>query len=85
MLIIERRAGELIQIGDEIQLCVLDADGDTVRIGVSVPRDVPVTAMDGAAESPSLAEQGGADTPARREDENSEDKQSGSRGLPGAG
>ena len=42
MLILTRRIGETIKIGDNIEVSVLDERRGQVRIGVSAPRDVPV-------------------------------------------
>ena len=42
MLIITRRAGERIMIGDEIAIEVMEIVGNSVRIGISAPRSVPV-------------------------------------------
>ena len=46
MLIFERRAGERLQIGDDIEVRVLDTDGERVRIAVEAPRDVRVESVD---------------------------------------
>ena len=51
MLIFERRAGERLQIGDEIEVRVLDTDGERVRIAVEAPRDVRVESVDESFES----------------------------------
>lgn len=50
MLVFERRAGEALQLGDEIEIRVLDTDGQTVRIGVEAPRDVRIEAVDVVAD-----------------------------------
>ena len=42
MLILTRRVGESIKIGDEITVTVLGVKGNQVRIGVNAPKDVPV-------------------------------------------
>jgi len=42
MLVLSRRSGEIITIGDNIQVMVLDVSGDRVKIGIEAPRDVPV-------------------------------------------
>ncbi|MEE4299194.1 MAG: carbon storage regulator CsrA [Pseudomonadales bacterium] len=42
MLILTRRVGETLMIGDEITVTVLGVKGNQVRIGVSAPRDVAV-------------------------------------------
>jgi len=42
MLILTRKSGETITIGDDIQIRVLGVKGGQVRIGVEAPRDVAV-------------------------------------------
>ena len=42
MLILTRRVGETLMIGDEITVTVLAVRGNQVRIGVSAPKDVSV-------------------------------------------
>ena len=42
MLILTRRVGETVMIGDEIEVTVLGVKGNQVRIGVKAPRDVAV-------------------------------------------
>jgi carbon storage regulator len=42
VLIITRRAGERIMVGDEIAIEVMEIVGSSVRIGISAPRSVPV-------------------------------------------
>ncbi len=42
MLILTRRVGETLVIGDNITVTVLGVKGNQVRIGVNAPRDVPV-------------------------------------------
>lgn len=42
MLILTRRVGESLMVGDEITVTVLGVKGNQVRIGVNAPRDVSV-------------------------------------------
>ncbi len=42
MLILTRRTGETLNIGDSIQVTVLGIKGNQVRIGIDAPKDVPV-------------------------------------------
>ena len=42
MLVIARKLGERIQIGDSITVVVTRLKKGTVRIGVEAPRDVPI-------------------------------------------
>jgi carbon storage regulator len=42
MLVLTRKAGQSIMIGDEIEVSVLAIMGEKVRIGIEAPREVPV-------------------------------------------
>jgi len=42
MLILSRRPGETIRIGDDIEVTVLSIVGNQVRIGVKAPRSLDV-------------------------------------------
>ncbi len=42
MLILTRRVGETLMIGDEVKVTVLGVKGNQVRIGVDAPKDVAV-------------------------------------------
>ncbi|GAB0056864.1 Translational regulator CsrA [Candidatus Magnetaquicoccaceae bacterium FCR-1] len=42
MLILTRRIGESLNIGDEIKITLLGIKGNQVRIGIDAPRDVEV-------------------------------------------
>ncbi|HEY0720462.1 MAG TPA: carbon storage regulator CsrA [Gammaproteobacteria bacterium] len=42
MLILTRRVGETLVIGDEVTVTVLGIKGNQVRIGVNAPKDVSV-------------------------------------------
>ncbi|WP_166980578.1 carbon storage regulator CsrA [Paramicrobacterium fandaimingii] len=42
MLVLTRRIGERVLIGDDVELTVLDVKGDTVRIGVQAPRETRI-------------------------------------------
>lgn len=42
MLILTRRVGETLMIGDEITVTVLGVKGNQVRIGINAPKDVAV-------------------------------------------
>jgi len=42
MLILTRRIGETLNIGDDVQVTVLGIKGNQVRIGINAPKDVPV-------------------------------------------
>lgn len=42
MLILTRRVGETLMIGDEVQITILGIKGNQVRVGVEAPRHVTV-------------------------------------------
>jgi carbon storage regulator len=42
VLIITRRAGERIMVGDDVVVEVMEVVGNSVRIGIQAPRSVPV-------------------------------------------
>lgn len=42
MLILTRRIGETLMIGDDVSITVLGVKGNQVRIGIDAPKDVPV-------------------------------------------
>jgi carbon storage regulator len=42
MLLITRRVGEKIMVGDDVVVHVMDIVGNTVRVGIEAPRSVPV-------------------------------------------
>jgi len=42
MLILTRRSGESLMVGDNVKLTVLAIKGNQVRIGIDAPKDVPV-------------------------------------------
>ena len=42
MLILTRRVGETLRIGQEISVTVLGVKGNQVRIGINAPKDVAV-------------------------------------------
>ncbi|MBD9357418.1 carbon storage regulator CsrA [Methylomonas albis] len=42
MLILTRRVGETLMIGDDVTVTVLGVKGNQVRIGVNAPKDISV-------------------------------------------
>ena len=42
MLILTRRIGETLMVGDDVTVTVLGVKGNQVRIGVNAPKDVSV-------------------------------------------
>ncbi len=42
MLILTRRVGETVMIGDDVTVTVLGVKGNQVRVGVNAPKEIPV-------------------------------------------
>ncbi|WGK63425.1 carbon storage regulator CsrA (plasmid) [Halopseudomonas sp. SMJS2] len=42
MLILTRRVGETLMVGEEVQVTVLGVKGNQIRIGVNAPKEVAV-------------------------------------------
>lgn len=42
MLVLSRKVGESIMIGDSIEICILATEGETVRIGIKAPKEIEV-------------------------------------------
>ena len=42
MLILTRRVGETVMIGDEVTITVLGVKGNQVRVGINAPKDIAV-------------------------------------------
>lgn len=42
MLVLSRKPGEAIRIGEDIEVSIIEVRGDTVRIGIDAPRNVPI-------------------------------------------
>lgn len=42
MLIVTRKPGEKVMVGDQVVITVIEVKGSNVRIGIDAPRAVPV-------------------------------------------
>jgi carbon storage regulator len=67
MLILTRRVGETVVIGDEVQVTVLGVKGNQVRLGVNAPRDVSVHRQEIYERIRSEQGAGGPSTPSSEE------------------
>ena len=72
MLILTRRVGETLMIGDSVSVTVLGVKGNQVRIGITAPKDVAVHREEiyqrihgeegGPGDEPAAGEEGGQAT-----------------------
>ena len=42
MLVVERKEGEAIKIGDDIQITVTKIEGKQVKVGIKAPKDLQI-------------------------------------------
>jgi carbon storage regulator len=42
MLVLSRRPGEALRIGENVEVTVVEVKGDMVRLGIQAPRDIQV-------------------------------------------
>jgi len=42
MLVLTRKLGEVIKVGDKIKIVVVSIDGNSVKLGVEAPAEIPV-------------------------------------------
>ncbi|MFF2092615.1 carbon storage regulator CsrA [Paenibacillus sp. NPDC058174] len=42
MLVLARKKGESLLIGEDIEISILEVQGDVVKIGIKAPKDVPI-------------------------------------------
>ncbi|WP_028551006.1 carbon storage regulator CsrA [Paenibacillus sp. UNC451MF] len=42
MLVLSRKKGESLMIGDQIEIVVLAAEGDTIKLGIQAPRNIEI-------------------------------------------
>ena len=42
MLILTRKTGETLRIGDDIEVTILSQDGQQTKVGISAPPNIPV-------------------------------------------
>jgi len=42
MLVLSRKKGQSIVLQDKIEITVLEVEGDTIKLGISAPKEVPI-------------------------------------------
>ena len=65
MLILTRRVGETVMIGNDVTVTVLGVKGNQVRVGVNAPRDVAVHREEIFERIKRVEQDGGGTTSAR--------------------
>ena len=55
MLIISRRVGERVQVGDNVFVKVIEIDGGQVRLGFEAPKQVAIIREDAEVKEPKTA------------------------------
>ncbi len=50
MLVVRRRPGELIRIGEDVELRLLSIGRSSVRLGIEAPRSIPINMRQTSAE-----------------------------------
>jgi carbon storage regulator len=56
MLVLSRKLGEKILIGDNISITVVDIDRGKIRLGIEAPRSIPVFRQELMPQTPPAAE-----------------------------
>ena len=46
MLILTRRVGETLMIGDDVSVTVLGVKGNQIRMGIDAPKEIPVNRLE---------------------------------------
>ncbi|WP_148596619.1 carbon storage regulator [Aquisphaera giovannonii] len=52
MLVLSRKLGQAVNLGGEVRITVVKIDGNSVRIGIEAPDEVPVKRLEIAFEVP---------------------------------
>ena len=68
MLILTRRVGEAVMIGNEVTVTILGVKGNQVRVGVNAPRDVAVHREEIFERIKREDQVGGSDRPSKSND-----------------
>jgi carbon storage regulator len=42
MLVLSRKPGEVLKIGDDVEITIVEVKGDMIRLGIEAPRSVQV-------------------------------------------
>ena len=58
MLVLSRLEGQVITIGDNIRVTIVEVRGDKVRVGIDAPRDVQVLRAELLEQTPEGSDNG---------------------------
>ncbi|WP_165224434.1 carbon storage regulator [Aquisphaera insulae] len=61
MLVLSRKLGQALNLGEEVRITVVKIDGNNVRIGIEAPDEVPVKRLEIAFEVPESFAAGSAE------------------------
>ncbi len=68
MLVLTRKFGESITIGDDIKITILDSKGKNIRIGIEAPRNIAIHRKDIEQSASEIAQK--ADDGSQKKEEN---------------
>lgn len=46
MLVLTRKIGEVIMVGEDIKITITDIKGNRVRVGIDAPKEIPVNRIE---------------------------------------
>jgi len=46
MLVLSRKLGESVKVGDQVVVTVVEIRGNNIRLGFDAPREIPITRPD---------------------------------------
>jgi len=55
MLVLSRKAGQAVSIGEDITLTVIRVSSGQVRIGITAPRDLPIVRQELSSRAPATS------------------------------
>lgn len=42
MLVLSRKKGQAVMIADDIEITILEVEGDVIKLGISAPKDIKI-------------------------------------------
>jgi carbon storage regulator len=56
-LVLTRKKGQSVIVGDNIKITVLDADASTIKVGIDAPKEIPILRVEAKEIGPSSLEE----------------------------